>query len=65
MKSFEIAFESYPQLIMGLFIWQGLQIQETSNQLSIIISAAPAIYGFALFGRYYTTKRTRQKLLQI
>ena len=47
MKSFEMAFESYPQLIMGLFIWQGLQIKETLNIVSISVSAASAIYGFA------------------
>ena len=46
MKSFEMAFESYPQLIMGLFIWQGLQIKETLNIVSISVSAASAIYGF-------------------
>ena len=46
MKSFEMAFESYPQLIMGLFIWQGLQIKETLNIISISVSAASAIYGF-------------------
>ena len=46
MKSFEMAFESYPQLIMGLFIWQGLQIKEPLNIISISISAASAIYGF-------------------
>ena len=41
-----MAFESYPQLIVGLFIWQGLQIQEPLNYISISISAVSAVYGF-------------------
>ena len=41
-----MAFESYPQLIVGLFIWQGLQIQETLNYVSISVSAISAVYGF-------------------
>ena len=40
-----MAFESYPQLIIGLFIWQGLQIKETLNIVSISVSAASAVYG--------------------
>lgn len=31
---------------MGLFIWQGLQIQETLNYVSISVSTASVIYGF-------------------
>ena len=41
-----MAFESYPQVIVGLFIWQGLQIQETLNYVSISVSAISAVYGF-------------------
>ena len=40
-----MAFESYPQLIIGLFIWQGLQIKEILNFVSISVSAASAVYG--------------------
>ena len=40
-----MSFESYPQLIIGLFIWQGLQIKETLNFVSISVSAASAVYG--------------------
>ena len=45
VKIFEMAFESYPQLIIGLFIWQGLQIKEILNFVSISVSAASAVYG--------------------
>ena len=60
MKSFEIAFESYPQLINGLFIWQGLQIKDTWTRLSIFISAASTIYGFGdLLGFHVNSREAR------
>ena len=46
MKYFETAFETYPQFIVGLFIWQGLQIQNTKNLVSISFSAISIVYGF-------------------
>ena len=46
MKYFETAFETYPQFIVGLFIWQGLQIQNTKNLVSILFSAISIVYGF-------------------
>ena len=45
VKIFEMAFESYPQLIIGLFIWQGLQIKEILNFVSISMSVASTVYG--------------------
>ena len=52
-----MAFESYPQLIMGLFIWQGLQIKEPLNIASISISAASAIYGFGDLLAFHVNSR--------
>ena len=46
VKVFETAFETYPQFIVGLFIWQGLQIQNTKNLVSVSFSAISAVYGF-------------------
>ena len=46
VKVFETAFETYPQFIVGLFIWQGLQIQNTKNLVSVSFSAISAAYGF-------------------
>ena len=63
MKSFEIAFESYPQLILQLFIWQGLQIKETFKTLSFFISAASTIYGFGdLLGFHVNSLEARAPL---
>ena len=41
-----MAFESYPQFILGLYISQGLQIKETLNLVSISVSGISTIYGF-------------------
>ena len=39
-------FESYPQLILGIIIIQGLQIMEPLNIVSCIISAVSVLIGF-------------------
>ena len=46
-KCIEISFESYPQLILGTFIVIGLQIDNTLNYVSCVVSALSAVYGFA------------------
>ena len=45
-------FESYPQLILGIFILQGLQIQELLNIASCTISAVSVVYGFGDYLAY-------------
>ena len=47
LKSVEISFESYPQLILGTFIVIGLQIDNTLNYVSCVVSALSVVYGFA------------------
>ena len=47
VKSVEISFESYPQLILGTFIVIGLQIDNTLNYVSCVVSALSVVYGFA------------------
>ena len=42
-----MAFESFPQLILGIFIIIGLQINNSLNFVSCGISALSVVYGFA------------------
>jgi len=45
-KSVEMSFESFPQLILGIFIIIGLQINNSLNFVSCGISALSVVYGF-------------------
>ena len=47
MKSLEMLMESYPQMILSVFIIQGLQVKEWLNITSCAISAFSVVYGFA------------------
>ena len=44
-----MVFESYPQLILNIFIMEGLQIQEWFNITSCAISALSVLYGTSDF----------------
>ena len=46
VKSFELIFESYPQLILGIFVIHGLQLHEFTNILSCCISTVSVVKGF-------------------
>ena len=46
IKSVEICFESYPQLILGTFIVIGLKIDNPLNYGSCVVSALSVVYGF-------------------
>ena len=46
VKSFELIFESYPQLILGIFVIHGLQLYEFTNILSCCISTISVVKGF-------------------
>ena len=46
VKSFELIFESYPQLILGIFVIHGLQLYEFTNILSCCISTVSVVKGF-------------------
>ena len=45
-------FESYPQLILGIFILHGLQIQKLLNIASCTISTISVVYGFGDYLAY-------------
>ena len=49
IKGFEMILESYPQLIVNIFIMQALQLQEWLNITSCAISAFSVLYGFSDF----------------
>ena len=38
-------FESYPQLIMGIYLTQGLQLKDPLNIVSCTLSAVSVVYG--------------------
>ena len=46
IKSFELIFESYPSLILGIFVIHGLQLYEFTNLLSCCISTISVVKGF-------------------
>ena len=46
VKSFELIFESYPSLILGIFVIHGLQLYEFTNLLSCCISTISVVKGF-------------------
>ena len=52
VKAIEVIFESYPQLILGIFILQGLQIQEPLNIASCTISTVSVVFGFGDYLAY-------------
>ena len=52
VKSFELIFEAYPQMIFGIFIMQDLQIMEWKNILSCSISTISVIFGFGDYLAY-------------
>ena len=49
LKLVDMIFGSFPQLILGIFILQGLQIQEPLNILSVFSSFICVIFAFADF----------------
>jgi len=45
IKSIEMGLESYPQLILGVYIVMGLQIDQLLNYFSCFVSAASVVFG--------------------
>jgi len=52
VKAFEMLFESFPQMVLGIFVVQGLQISEPLNLVSTVISTVSVIYGFGDYLSY-------------
>jgi len=47
LKGYEMVFESYPQMVLSVFIMQTLQIKEWFNIGSCFISTFSVLYGFS------------------
>merc|ERR1712172_33590 len=58
LKAVEVVFEAFPQVILGAFTIQALQLWETLNILSFLVSLFSLVYGL---GDFLAVQETKEK----